>query len=259
MMTLRHSGSRAVTGKLWQRRAQAHICLQWRVAEDVAVGVLLNARPLAVVMATPVDLKDLGVGFVLSQRYVADPSAIKGVVAMRTENGYCVDVGAEPMAVSAGRPRAMEARSGCGLCGLNSLTDVILDVPYRHRDLPLAAAIADAIAELERHQPMQADNHSVHAADFTGRVTLVREDVGRHNALDKLIGALARRDQKCPEGFVVMTSRCSFELVQKAATAGFAALATMSAPTQLALDTAHAAGLPLASCAPDGLAIFDNK
>lgn len=259
-MTLRHSGSRAITGKLWQSRAGAHTNLRWQVAEEIAVGILLNARPLAVVMASPVDLRDLGAGFVLSEQYVADASAIRSIVAMRTENGFCVDVGAEPGAVRETRPRAIEARSGCGLCGLNNLTDVSLNVPHRHREGPPPGAIANAFAELEHHQPMKADNHSVHAAgfaDFSGRVALVREDVGRHNALDKLIGALARRGQPCAEGFVVMTSRCSFELVQKAATAGFGALATISAPTQLALDTARAAGLPLASCAPDGIAVFD--
>lgn len=262
MMNLRHRGSRPVTARLWQRAAQNPDPLEWQVAEEVAVGMLLNARPLAVVMATPVDLKDLGVGFVLSEQYVKHPGAIKGVVTMRTESGFCVDVSADPAAVRSRPARAMEARSGCGLCGLNALTDVTLEVPHRDLDTPSARAIARAFMELGQHQPMKAVNHSVHAAGFAdgaGHVTLVREDVGRHNALDKLIGVLAGRGHSCSGGFAVMTSRCSFELVQKAATVGFAALATMSAPTQLALDTARAAGLPLASCASNGIAVFDGR
>lgn len=260
MAALRHSGSRAVSAKLWQDATGAHDPLQWQVAEEAAVGVLLNTHPLAVLMASPVDLKDLGVGFVLSEQYVNRAGAIRNAVAMRTNNGFCVDVSADVQAVSRKPPRTMEARSGCGLCGLSALTDVALEVPHRRRESPGAAAVARAFQELGQRQPIRAVNHSVHAAGFadqSGHVTVVREDVGRHNALDKLIGVLAQRGETISEGFAVMTSRCSFDLVQKAATAGFAGLATLSAPTQLALDTAQAAGLPLASAAPNGVAVFD--
>lgn len=257
------TGSRAVTAKLWrpETRRAATDDLQWQIAEEVAVGVLLNSRPVAVVMASPVDLKDLGIGFLISEKHLPDAGAIRSAVVMRTDNGFCVDVGADPKAVAARPVRAMESRSSCGLCGLNALTDVSLEMSFTQRNGPSAAAVASAFAQLGQQQPMKAVNHSVHGAAFAdcaGNVILVREDVGRHNALDKLIGALRRRGTRCCDGFAVMTSRCSFELVQKAATAGFSGLATMSAPTQLALDTARAAGLPLASAAPDGIAMFDE-
>lgn len=261
MNSLRHTGSYSVRAKLWQ--AQAHhsqeVDLRWQVAEEVAVGVLVNGHPVGVVMASPVNLKDLGIGFLLSEKHVSEAASIKSALLMRTRTGICVDVAVEPYALSTRPSRAMESRSSCGLCGLSALTDVTLELPFRPRRAPTAAAIARALGQLNEQQPMRAVNHSVHGAgyaDFDGNLLLVREDVGRHNALDKLIGALARQRRGCTDGFAVMTSRCSFELVQKAATAGFAALATMSAPTQLALDTARAAGLPLASAAGDGVVLF---
>lgn len=261
MMHVSQVGSRPVVAKLWQEAPsrEATAPLQWQVAEEVAVGVLLNSRPVSVVMATPADLKDLGLGFLVSERYLTSMDAVRSLVAMRTEKGFCVDVGADPAAVSAQPQRTMEVRSSCGLCGMNALTDVALGIAYRHRRAPAAAAIAQAFAQLQQQQPMKSVNHSVHGAgfaDFEGNLLLVREDVGRHNALDKLIGALLRQGTPCEEGFVVMTSRCSFELVQKAARAGFGALATLSAPTQLALDSARAGGLLLASAAPEGIALF---
>lgn len=261
MNSIRSTGSCAVVAKLWREEPQRDRTadLRWQIAEEVAVAVLINSRPIAVIMATPVNLKDLGVGFLLSEQHLSSVSAIRSTLVMRTEKGYCVDVGVDPEAVKAGPERVMESRSGCGLCGLNTLTDVSLKVPFVHRNAPEAASVARAFAQLHRYQPMNAVNRSVHGAafaDFDGGLALVREDIGRHNALDKLIGALMRQGMRCSDGFAVLTSRCSFELVQKAAIAGFSGLATISAPTQLALETARAAGLSLASMAPDGIAVF---
>jgi FdhD protein len=142
--------------------------------------------------------------------------------------------------------------SGCGVCGIDSLAQL------HGRHLPARAecvavsdeAVGRAFADLPAHQPLNARTHSVHAAawcDLTGRVLLVREDVGRHNALDKLVGALAASHRVHEPGFVVMSSRCSYELVYKAAATNAQLLATISAPTTMALQWSAALGVPLAS------------
>jgi FdhD protein len=156
--------------------------------------------------------------------------------------------------------RSLEGRSGCGLCGMQRLDQVVRNVRPVKGAGPIApAAIARAFQALPERQAMNRINHSVHAAawaDGEGAILLVREDVGRHNALDKLIGALARSGVDMTRGFCVMTSRCSFELVQKCAAVGIPCLATVSAPTSLALDLARRAGMVLASASPDGVVMF---
>ncbi|MBT9568176.1 MAG: formate dehydrogenase accessory sulfurtransferase FdhD [Thiobacillus sp.] len=233
--------------------------LLWHVAEETAVGILINSEPEAVVMATPLDLEDLAVGFVLAEGYFHTIAAIRRIRIFPTETGCCVDIGADPAARRPVPARVMEGRSGCGLCGVRALTDVTFKLPHRRLAALRAESIALAFDALASHQPINAANHSVHAAGFAsmdGEIHWAREDVGRHNALDKLIGALKRNQVDVESGFAVLTSRCSFELVQKAATAGLGGLATLSAPTALALDMARRAGLPLASRAPGGIALF---
>ena len=158
--------------------------------------------------------------------------------------------------------RALEGRTGCGLCGIEDIAQVIRPLPKVAPKAKIGAeAIERAFAELPAHQPMNRLTHSVHAAawcDPMGRVLVVREDVGRHNALDKLLGALARRDTDFGTGFIAMTSRCSFELVQKAATMGVPLLATLSAPTALALELAKRAGMTLAARSPEGIVVFKD-
>lgn len=233
--------------------------LLWHVAEETAVGILINSEPVAVVMATPLDLEDLAIGFVLAEGYVDTMLSIRRTRTFPTETGHYVDVIANPAARRAPPARVMEGRSGCGLCGIRALTDVTFKLPHRRRTALRPESIALAFDALASHQPINAANHSVHAAGFAsmaGEIHWAREDVGRHSALDKLIGALKRSQIDVESGFVVMTSRCSFELVQKAAIAGLGGLATLSAPTALALDMARRAGLPLASRAPGGIALF---
>lgn len=231
----------------------------WHVAEEVAVGILVNAEPVTVMMATPADLEDMATGFLLAEGYFDNVSDIRSIRILPTETGFCVDVAAGKSLRRRLPGRAMEGRSGCGLCGIHALTDVTFSLPHRVRPDLHAEAIAAAFDTLASHQPMNAANHSVHAAGFAamdGVIHWAREDVGRHNALDKLIGALKRNQVDGANGFAVMTSRCSFELVQKAAIAGLGGLATLSAPTTLALEMARCAGLPLASRAPGGVALF---
>ena len=158
--------------------------------------------------------------------------------------------------------RNMEGRVGCGLCGIAELEDAIRMPHHKVKQVRFSAtAIEAAFSALPQHQPMNAVNRTVHAAGFCsvdGSILLAREDVGRHNALDKLIGAMARAGISPQNGFVVMSSRCSFELVQKCATVGIGALATISAPTALAFKLARQAGLKLAARAHQGVMIFDG-
>ena len=236
--------------------------ITWQVAEEVPVAIMYNSRSYAVMMATPADLTDLGVGFTLSEGFVDSASQIKGVIAMAVENGHCVDISVDEEILKMRKPpdRALEGRTGCGLCGIEDIAQVIRPLPRVAREARIdAAAITRAFDELPKHQPMNRLTHSVHAAawcDPSGRVLLVREDVGRHNALDKLMGALAREDADFASGFVAMTSRCSFELVQKAATMGVPLLATLSAPTALALELARRAGMTLAARSSGGIVFF---
>jgi FdhD protein len=232
----------------------------WQVPEESPVAIMFDSEPYAVMMATPADLEDFGVGFAISESVVGCGDAIAGVIAMPVDNGYCIDVALKQRAQRAPRRRTLEGRAGCGLCGVEDISAVIRPIRRLERSFELAeSAVRAAFAALPTHQPMNRLNHSVHAAawcDPSGQVILAREDVGRHNALDKLIGALARSGTDSSTGFVAMSSRCSFELVQKAAAAGISYLATISAPTSLALTLAEKAGIGLAVASREGIVFF---
>ena len=227
-------------------------------------GSFLLETPQPSDVFTPADLTDLGIGFTLSEGFVAGAGEIKAIIAMAVENGHCVDISVDEQALRMRKPpdRALEGRTGCGLCGIEDIAQVIRPLPRVARERRIGAkAIERAFGELPAHQPMNSLTHSVHAAawcDPMGRVLMVREDVGRHNALDKLLGALARDNADFGSGFIAMTSRCSFELVQKAATMRVPLLATLSAPTALALELAGRAGMMLAARSPDGIVFFGS-
>lgn len=228
--------------------------ITWMVPEEVPVAMAYNGTSHAVMMATPADLEDFAVGFSLAEGLLPDASVIEEVAILPQERGILAAITIPPaLAESLRAPvRAMAGRSGCGVCGVESLDQAVrpLQPLPQPQDLPRAEAIAVALRSLPDHQPMNAENRSVHAAALCrpdGTILLAREDVGRHNALDKLIGAAARQGIALDQGFVVMTSRCSFELVQKAVTVGIPLLATLSAPTSLALELAAQAGLALAA------------
>src|SRR5262245_24390631 len=214
----------------------------------------------AVMMATPADLEDFGVGFSLSEGFVTAASGIRNVVALTVENGFCVDIAVDEAVLKPRSLRALEGRTGCGLCGVEEIADVVKPIGRIMPAFALdPAAVQKAFADLPARQPMNRINHSVHAAAWvtpTGEIKLVREDIGRHNALDKLLGAVTRQGMDRSTGFAAMTSRCSFELVQKCATLGIAHLVTISAPTSLALNLAQQAGMTLASRSPDGIVSF---
>ncbi len=224
----------------------------WGIAVETPVEIGINGAPWTVMMATPTDLEDLAIGLALTERVVNDISAVERITAANYLEGIVVDLVVPAHAVneSARNRRSLEGRIGCGLCGIEALAGL----PSRpnsivgNRVLIDVSAVQNAFGELSALQPLNQATHSMHAAAWCrldGSIELVREDVGRHNALDKLIGARVRAGRLDEPGFIAMTSRCSFELVYKAAVTRAGALATISAPTSLALEWAATLRLPL--------------
>lgn len=221
------------------------------LAEEAPVEVRYNGEPFAVMMATPVDLEDFAWGFSLSEGRVDGADGIGGVDVQARLEGYVVDIDAPSAApLEPGGARLLPGRSGCGLCGSRRLEEV-LQAPARVPDGPRldSAALQRACMALEHFQPLNASTGAMHAAAWAapdGRILHVREDVGRHTALDKLLGALVREGVDLRTGFVLVSSRASYEMVTKAARLGVGVLAAVSAPTALAVDLARASGLTLA-------------
>lgn len=237
----------------------------WQLAEEIPVNLFYNGRPHVVMMATPADLEDFAVGFSLSEGVLTSAALIEHIDVNEVEGGIIVDVATKGRVEIARdrQARALEGRTGCGICGLQRLDQVVRSVATVHPGFRLESeAVARAFERLPATQAMNRLNRSVHGAawcDPAGAILMIREDVGRHTALDKLIGALARGRVDPRGGFCVMTSRCSFELVQKAALYGIPYLATVSAPTSLALQLARRAGMGLATLSPDGVVMFGGE
>ena len=237
----------------------------WQVPEEVPIAILFNSAPYAVMMATPADLDDFATGFALAEGILTSASHINGILTLPSEEGLAVDLAVDEKHLNRNRmvKRSLEGRVGCGLCGIEDIKDAIRMPEGIVVNTALSPqAVARAYDALPQYQPMNAVNRTVHAAAWCspdGVIRLSREDVGRHNALDKLIGALAKSKTNLRDGFVLMSSRCSFELVQKCALAGIGALATISAPTALALQLAKQAGLKLAALSKGGVMIFEQE
>jgi len=234
-------------------RADDRALHQDRVIVEAPVALLYNAESFAVMMATPESLEDFALGFALSEGIVGDAAEFRLVDVVRHEEGIALHA-AIPQArfdALAERRRGMEGRSGCGLCGVESLQAALRPVPRVSSDIRAhVATIRAALDALAAQQPLNALSGGVHAAGFAHEDgLLVREDVGRHNALDKLIGAMSHAAIAPDTGFVVITSRASYEIVHKAATAGIGMVVAISAPTDLAIRTAEAAGVTLAAFA----------
>ncbi len=221
------------------------------VVEEVPVALVYNGISHAVMLATPTDLEDFALGFSLSEGLIASPAELLEVEINATPLGIELQlrVTAERFQGFKATRRQLAGRTGCGLCGRESLEQAILPVPQVAGTLAVpAGALTRAIAALPEVQGLHRQSGGVHAAAWAGidgEIQLVREDVGRHNALDKLIGALHRQRINPAAGFVLITSRASHELVHKAASAGIQLLAAVSAPTGLAVRNAEAAGMTL--------------
>ena len=225
------------------------------VAEEMPVAIVYHGVPHVVMLATPADLEDYAVGFTLSEGLVAHPDEIRGVEVSRGGESIevRVTVAWERFSALLDRRRNLTGRSGCGLCGQETVEAAVHEVRRVGTGARLSAAeLHEAIAQLARLQPINARTGSVHAAAWLvpGQgIRLVREDVGRHNALDKVIGALVRSGLDPAAGAFLLTSRASFEMVQKSAAVGVAFVAAFSAPTAFAVRLAERAGLTLVAFA----------
>lgn len=222
------------------------------VPVEIPVAIDVCGIGYAVMMATPSDLEDYAVGFALSEALIDSPADILDLRIHRADLGWILRLNLPPdsakKAVARARTRVTE--SSCGLCGIDNIEKVLRPLPPVASHIAVSReAIARALADLPAHQPLSRATGAVHAAAFCsleGDILMTREDVGRHNALDKLVGSLARCKIKPATGFILLTARCSYELVEKTVRAGCTMLVTISAPTTLAAERAKQAGLTLA-------------
>lgn len=227
------------------------------VAEECPVALIYNGVPFAVMLASPLDLEDFALGFSWTEGILAHTGEFQASEIVREERGYSVYVSVprERSDALADRRRSLAGRTGCGLCGAQMLDDAIRPVRRVAPARIPPQAIQSAHAALAARQSLNAITGAVHAAawaDASGTVRYVREDVGRHNALDKLIGAVLRAGIEASSGFVAVTSRASYEMVHKTAAADIPLLSAVSAPTALAIRTAADAGLTLVGFAREG-------
>jgi FdhD protein len=235
------------------------------VAEEVPVAIAYNNIPHVVMMATPADLEDFALGFSITEELIASVAELEGLEVMRYSRGIEIQarIPETRTAVVAERNRRLVGRTGCGICGADSVAGVLKELhPIRPGGTIPADAVHRALGSMGARQVYNAAAGAVHAAGWAtlaGEVLEVREDVGRHNALDKLIGALLRRSVEPGSGFVVVTSRASFEMVQKTTVLGAPLLAAISGPTGLAIRVAQQAGLTLVGFArADRLSVYTH-
>jgi len=218
---------------------------------ETPVALEFNGLAYAVMMATPADLEDFARGFALTEGLAQTPADISDIDVAEVEAGWIVRATLTGLGIEklTERVRTRVAESSCGLCGIENLEAVARPLPPVDPHTPLEpAAIFSALANLRDHQPLTKATGAAHAAAFCspdGTILHAREDVGRHNAMDKLIGAMATAGEDAADGFILSTARCSYEIVEKAVRAGATALVTISLPTSMAVKRAEAAGLSL--------------
>ena len=238
------------------------------LAVEMPVNLVYGTVPYAVMMTTPADLVDFAYGFSLTEGIIAAADEIRSVhVEVDAAEGgmrLLVDLVPGRLREHLARKRAMSGRTGCGVCGIDDLGSLPrADAPLHGAGRVTVAAIQRALMAMGDAQVLNAETRAVHAAawaDLDGNLVALREDVGRHNGLDKLIGALIQRHTDPADGFVVITSRCSFEMVEKAASLGATVLVAISAPTSLAIDRARLHGMTLCAIArSDTLTVFTGR
>ena len=231
---------------------------------EAPVAFEFNGLAYAVMMATPADLEDFCAGFALGEGLAASPGDITDIAIAEVEQGWIVRAALSGLGVAqlAERVRARVAESSCGLCGIENLAAVARPLPpVAARTAIAPSAIVAALAALRPLQRRGRATGAAHAAAFAGQdgsIGCLREDVGRHNAMDKLIGAMARNGEPLSPGFVLSTARCSYEIVEKAARGGATTLVCVSLPTSLAVERAAAAGLSLWALARDDSVLLIN-
>ncbi|MEJ1158076.1 formate dehydrogenase accessory sulfurtransferase FdhD [Prosthecomicrobium sp. N25] len=245
VQALRVAGGRA------EPRAEA-------IAEEEPVALVYNGLSYAVMMATPKDLEDFALGFSLTEGILGSPDELYDVEVERFARGAEVRlrVASARFAALRSRQRNLAGRTGCGLCGVDSIAEALRPVARVASTLAIRPeAIYAAMQAFPALQALNRDVGAVHAAAFCrpdGSILAVREDVGRHNALDKLAGHMARAGLDGGAGFVAVSSRCSYEMVHKTAAAGVPLIASVSAPTALAVEFAREAGVGLCAFAREG-------
>ncbi|MGH7677511.1 MAG: formate dehydrogenase accessory sulfurtransferase FdhD [Gemmatimonadaceae bacterium] len=237
-----HEFERIAEGSNEDRRAS--------LAAEVPVALVYNGRPHVVMMCTPADLEDFGYGFTTTE-LIAETASIRRIDVVKYARGIELQIEIPSTAATrlTERGRALVGRTGCGLCGVEVIDEALREPPIVRSPLVVAReALWRASEALEAHQPLNRETNTIHAAAWAsadGTLRVVREDVGRHNALDKVLGALGRAGTDVGAGFLIVTSRASYELVQKAAAANAPLLAAVSRPTALAVDLADQAGITL--------------
>jgi FdhD protein len=225
------------------------------VAIEAPVAIEINGLGYAVMMATPADLTDFAWGFCLSERLIDTGTDVIDVEIHAAERGTILRIALIPERVDRvlERVRHRVSESSCGLCGIENLEQALRPLPHLTATSTAEPdAIFRALAALRAHQPLNAATGAVHAAALCsadGDIRIAREDVGRHNAFDKLIGAMTRAGADWDGGFALLSARCSYELVEKAVLAGCPLLVTVSMATSLAVDRAAEAGLKLIALA----------
>ncbi len=227
---------------------------QWRVPEETPVAFVYNRRNYAVMLATPSDMEDFSVGFSLTERVVDSIDEIASVDIHQSERGIELHLSIAPEKLERlelrQQRRNLVGRAGCGVCGLENAETFFETLP-RVNETPAEIAPASlvcALGELRGRQPLNQLTKTVHGAAWAsldGAIITAREDVGRHNALDKLLGALAREKADLAAGFVLMSSRCSYEIIEKCARLGVGAVASVSGPTAFAIAKAREANISL--------------
>jgi len=226
----------------------------WRVPEETPVAFVYNRRNYAVMLATPADLQDFALGFSLTERVIDAPEDVSVIDIYQSSRGVELHISIEPNKLERldirQRRRNIVGRAGCGICGLENV-EVFFETLPRLSDTKARitqTALIRASEAMGKHQPLNQITRTVHAAAWAGAdgdIIALREDVGRHNALDKLLGALALDQTDRAAGFVLMSSRCSYEIIEKAAHLGVRAVASISAPTAFAIRKAQEANIAL--------------
>ena len=230
------------------------------IAEEIPVAMIYNGVSHAVMMATPSNLEDFALGFSLSEGILQRPDQLFTIEVQPQAEGIAINmhIAGDCFVRLKEQRRNMAGRTGCGLCGTESLAHVVRAIPsVIPQVLPADDVIQRALRNLKSHQPLQLQTGATHGAawcDTSGEIVLAREDVGRHNALDKLIGARIREqdNQAFTDGFVLISSRASFEMVKKSASVGISSLVAVSAPTALAIREARNSGMNLIGFARTG-------
>ncbi|HLZ65416.1 MAG TPA: formate dehydrogenase accessory sulfurtransferase FdhD [Aliidongia sp.] len=247
----------------WRLSADATEAFTARLIEEVPVALTYNGVSHAVMLASPGDLEDFALGFSLSEGIIETPQELLDLEVAPAGEGVEVrlTITARRFAALKDRRRTLAGRSGCGLCGVERLADAMRPLPELADQTALSLAsirrALDGLAPLQRLNRLAGAVHAAAWAEPDGAILHLAEDVGRHNAFDKMIGAMARRPGDRPPGFAVLTSRLSYELVQKAATTGISALVAISAPTALAIEAAMRSGICVVALArADSVSVY---